>query len=115
MLRLAGQGKPLRVVNDQRCTPSYTADVASAAAALIAPERTGLFHVTNAGGCTWYEFAAEIFRQAGVRADLTPITTRSSGPPPRRPAVSASSRTAKLASPPGPSALAADLAERKKH
>ena len=65
MLRLAGQGKPLRVVDDQRCTPSYTADVADAAAALIERGRDGLYHVTNAGDCTWYEFAAEIFRQAG--------------------------------------------------
>src|SRR5437868_6108102 len=49
MLRVAAQGKPLRVVNDQHCTPSYTADVAATAAALIATGRHGLFHVTNSG------------------------------------------------------------------
>src|SRR5262249_8549339 len=47
MLRLAGQGKPLRVVADQQCTPSYTVDIASAAAALIQTERFGLYHLTN--------------------------------------------------------------------
>jgi dTDP-4-dehydrorhamnose reductase len=51
MLRVAGQGKPLRVVNDQRCTPSYTVDVATAAAALIAAGAEGLFHVTSGGEC----------------------------------------------------------------
>src|SRR5205807_4931258 len=55
MLRVAGQGKPLRVVNDQRCTPSYTADVAEAAAGLIRAGASGLFHVTNTGSCSWYE------------------------------------------------------------
>src|SRR5207253_8347285 len=75
MLRVAAQGKPLRVVNDQHCTPSYTADVADAAAALIRCGARGLFHVTSGGSCSWYEFAAEIFRQAGVTADLSPTTS----------------------------------------
>lgn len=85
MLRVAGQGKPLRVVNDQRCTPSYTADVADTAAALIAAGATGLFHVTNGGSCTWYELAAETFRLAGVQADLTPITSAQFGAAAKRP------------------------------
>src|SRR6185312_9706585 len=73
MLRLAGQGKPLRVVNDQRCTPSYTVDVAETAARLVSAGAAGLFHITNAGSCTWFEFAAEIFRLARLKHDLTPI------------------------------------------
>jgi dTDP-4-dehydrorhamnose reductase len=88
MLRLAGQGRPLRVVNDQRCTPSFTADVAAATAVLIAIGARGLYHVTNAGDCTWYEFAREIFRAARVRADLTPITSAEFGAPAQRPAYS---------------------------
>lgn len=118
MLRLAGQGKPLRVVNDQRCTPSFTADVAAATAALIAAEARGLYHVTNAGDCTWYEFAREIFRLAGVRADLTPITSLEFGAAARRPAYSVLAN-AKLAavgmSAPRawPEALAAYLSERR--
>jgi dTDP-4-dehydrorhamnose reductase len=88
MLRLAGQGKPLRVVDDQRCTPSFTADVADAAVALIRTAKYGLYHLTNAGDCSWFEFAREIFRIAGVTADLAPITSDQFGAPARRPAYS---------------------------
>lgn len=88
MLRLAGQGKPVRVVNDQRCTPSATADVAQALVDLIRADAAGLLHVTNGGDCTWYELAKEIFRQTDARVDLTPITTAEFGAAARRPAYS---------------------------
>ena len=88
MLRVAGQGKPLRVVNDQRCTPSFTSDVAAATAALIATGAFGLYHVTNAGNCTWYELAREVFRASGVTADLTPISSSEFNAPARRPSYS---------------------------
>lgn len=119
MLRVAGQGKPLRVVNDQRCTPSFTADVAATTADLIRVGATGLFHVTSGGDCTWYEFAGEIFRAAGVSADLAPITSAEFGAPARRPAYSVLSNE-KLrqvgVTPPRfwRDALAAYLAERGK-
>lgn len=120
MLRLAREGKPLRVVNDQTCTPSYTADVADATAALIRCGASGLFHVTNGGACTWYEFAAELFRVAGVKPSLTPITSAQYGAAAQRPAYSVLSN-AKLAAS-GISApqhwraaLAAYLAERASH
>ena len=117
MLRVAGQGKPLRVVNDQRCTPSYTVDVAQATAALIAAGASGLFHVTSAGSCTWYEFASEIFRLSGLKPSLTPITSAEFGAAARRPAFSvlanAKLAAAGVAPPrPWPDALAAYLAER---
>jgi dTDP-4-dehydrorhamnose reductase len=118
MLRVAGQGKPLRVVNDQFCTPSYTKDVAAAIVGLIATGANGLFHATNAGATTWHELAAETFRLAGVTADLTPIPTRERNDPARRPPYSVLS-TAKLATvgvaPPRPwrEALAAYLEERR--
>lgn len=118
MLRVAGQGKPLRVVADQRCTPSYTADVATASAALIQSTATGLYHITSGGSCSWYELAAEIFRQSGVRADLTPIATSERNDPARRPPFSVLSNE-KLASvgvkPPRAwtEALAAYLQERQ--
>ncbi|MBX9579215.1 MAG: NAD(P)-dependent oxidoreductase [Gemmataceae bacterium] len=117
MLRVAGQGKPLRVVHDQRCTPTYTADLADAVAGLVRAGATGLYHVTSGGDCTWYEFAAEIFRRSGASADLTPITTAEFGAAARRPAYSVLSN-AKLAAAgvpaprPWPEALAAYLAER---
>ena len=76
MLRLGREGKPLRVVADQRCTPSWTADVATASVALIERGAEGVYHVTNAGSCTWHEFARAIFELAGVAADLTPIARR---------------------------------------
>jgi dTDP-4-dehydrorhamnose reductase len=88
MLRLASQGKPIRVVADQRCTPSYTVDVADAVVGLIRGGAEGVFHVTNAGSCTWYEFAAEVFRQAGLKPSLTPITTAEFAAPARRPGYS---------------------------
>jgi dTDP-4-dehydrorhamnose reductase len=95
MLRVAGQGKPLRVVADQRCTPTYTADLADGIAELIEQGSTGLIHLTNAGDCSWYEFAAAIFRTAGVTADLTPISSAEFGAKAQRPiySVLGSSRT----------------------
>ena len=94
MLRLAGQGKPLRVVADQICTPTYTVDLAAATAALTATDRYGLYHLTNAGSCSWHEFAQAIFERAGVKADLTPITSREFGAAARRPAYSVLSSAA---------------------
>jgi dTDP-4-dehydrorhamnose reductase len=117
MLRLAREGKPVRVVSDQTCTPSSTVDVAEAVAALVRGGASGLFHVTNAGSCTWYEFAAEVFRLAGLKPSLTPITSAEYGAPARRPAYSVLSN-AKLASSgvalprPWREALAAYLAAR---
>ncbi len=118
MLRVATQGKPLRVVNDQRCTPSYTADVAAATVALLERGATGLFHVTNSGDCTWYEFAAEIFRQEGLKPELVPVTSAEFGAVAKRPAYSVLS-TAKLLAHgipplrPWHEALAAYLTERQ--
>jgi dTDP-4-dehydrorhamnose reductase len=88
MLRVAGQGKPLRVVADQTCTPSFTVDVATATAALVPTGRYGLYHVTNSGSCSWHDFARTIFQQAGVTADLTAIPSREYPAPARRPGYS---------------------------
>ena len=63
-------------------------------AALATTERYGLYHVTNSGSCSWYEFAAAIFTQAGVKAELAPITSREFGAPARRPAYSVLSTSA---------------------
>jgi len=118
MLRVAGQGKPLRVVADQLCTPSYTVDVATATAALLGTNRFGLYHLTNAGSCTWYDFAKTIFEQAGVTADLTAITSKEFGATARRPGYSvlAGGKYAALNVPllrPWREALGAYLVERK--
>ena len=97
MLRVAGQGKPLRVVSDQICCPSFTLDVARASCEMIEIGRSGLFHLTNSGHCTWHEFAAEIFRLSRVTADLTPITSIEFGAAARRPAYSVLDNCAALA------------------
>lgn len=85
ILNAAAQGKTLRVVDDQRCTPSATTDMAGVIADLIAADAVGLFHATNSGSCTWFEFAAEVIRQAGVTADLSPCRTAERADPARRP------------------------------
>jgi dTDP-4-dehydrorhamnose reductase len=85
MLHLAGQGKALRVVADQVCTPSYTVDVAIATAALVPTGRYGLYHLTNTGSCSWYELARSIFEREQVRADLSPVTSREYGAAAERP------------------------------
>jgi dTDP-4-dehydrorhamnose reductase len=88
MLRLAAEGKPIRVVNDQQCTPSYTADVAATTAALIASGRFGLYHVTNTGATNWYEVAKAAFEILNIQANLTAIPTRDYPTPARRPSFS---------------------------
>lgn len=88
MLRLAEQGKPLRVVADQHCTPSYVPHVARAILFLAEREHYGLFHVVNAGATSWYDFAAEIFRQSQLDVSLEPITTAQYGAKAPRPSYS---------------------------
>ncbi len=88
MLRLAREGEAIRVVDDQTLAPTSTADLASALELLVATEAFGTYHVTNAGACTWRQFAATIFELAGVEADLRPTTTEAYGAPARRPSYS---------------------------
>ncbi len=88
MLRLAGQGKPLKVVDDQHCTPTSTANLAEATVKLLAADAAGLFHAINAGATTWHRLAAEIFRRSQLSVDLTPITSVEFKAPARRPAYS---------------------------
>lgn len=93
MLRLGGGGVEVCVVGDQRCTPSYVPHVARAilflaGVAVAGKAPWGIYHVTNGGATTWYEFAAEIFRQAGMDVSLRPISTAAYGAAARRPAYS---------------------------
>ena len=74
MLKAAAQGRALRVVDDQICTPTSARELAVKSLALMKSGATGLFHMTNTGQCSWHEFAAEIFRRAGIKADLSPCT-----------------------------------------
>ncbi len=93
ILHRATSGEPLRVVADQRCTPSFAPHVARAVCFLLdigrgVPAPWGTYHVTNAGATTWYEFAVELLRRAGIRAEVTAITTAEYGALAPRPAYS---------------------------
>ena len=86
MIRLAEGGRPIRVVNDQVLTPTYTRDLAEKIEELIQTEVYGLYHITNSGECSWYEFAAKIFELLDLNPDLGPTTTAEYGAQARRPA-----------------------------
>jgi dTDP-4-dehydrorhamnose reductase len=76
-------------VNDQIGAPTYTRDLARALAEVAFIAETGIFHATNDGACTWYEFAREILRRAGVTpVSLEPCRTDEYPTPARRPAKS---------------------------
>lgn len=77
ILDKAGKVKPLRVVNDQRGSPTYSVDLAAATALLVERRDCGLYHVVNRGSCSWYEFAVEILSCAGIEdAGIIPVMTR---------------------------------------
>ena len=65
--------KEIRVVNDQRGSPTYTKDLANAAKELIRNYRYGAYHITNRGACTWFEFAKEILKNANSKTKVIPI------------------------------------------
>ena len=85
MLRLGRQGKPLRIVDDQHCTPSYVPHVAQAILFLLEAGHFGTYHVVNRGATTWHGFASEIFRQSRMQVETERITTAEYGAPAPRP------------------------------
>ena len=85
MIRLASEGKPIKVVNDQVLTPTFTADLAEKIKELIKANAQGLFHITNTGQCSWYEFAVNIFDLTGLNPELSATTTKEFGAKADRP------------------------------
>lgn len=80
MLKLSEKYDALRVVCDQIGTPTYTLDLAGLLADMMGTEKYGYYHATNEGGyISWYDFACEIFRQAGKSVAVTPVTTAEYG------------------------------------
>jgi dTDP-4-dehydrorhamnose reductase len=75
MIAKAKRGEPIRVVNDQVVTPTYTVDLARQIARVLTLKQYGLYHMTNEGSCSWYEFASAIFQLSGVTADVAPTTS----------------------------------------
>jgi dTDP-4-dehydrorhamnose reductase len=88
ILKLASTRPELSVVNDQRGTPTFTRDLASALVQLCRAPARGIVHVTNSGNCTWYEFAKEILRESGLPTKVKPVTTAEFPRPAPRPAYS---------------------------
>lgn len=75
MVRVARDGKPLRVVSDQTGSPTHTVDLAEATLDLVNANASGLFHATNAGQVTWFEFTRAILEEFNAPTDLQPITS----------------------------------------
>lgn len=80
MLNIGQKHDTLRVVCDQIGTPTYTYDLARLLVDMIETEKYGTYHATNEGGyISWYDFACEIFRQAGYPTKVLPVTTAEYG------------------------------------
>lgn len=75
MLNLSETHDELSVVNDQIGSPTYTYDLARLLVDMVETDKYGRYHATNEGLCTWYEFATEIFRQAGKEITVHPVTS----------------------------------------
>jgi len=75
MLKVARAGKPLTVIDDQHGSPTYTFDLARATLDLIDREVKGIWHLTNSDQTSWHDFAAAIFEELGVTAQLTRTTS----------------------------------------
>jgi dTDP-4-dehydrorhamnose reductase len=88
ILKLAATRSALDVVNDQRGSPTYTVDLARALIQLCRKNASGILHATNAGDCTWFEFAQEIIRGAGLPTIVRPLSSQQMARPAPRPAYS---------------------------
>ncbi len=93
MINKARSEGAVRVVTDQVLSPTFTADLAEKTRELIEYDAVGLFHLTNAGECSWFEFARGAFEIAGVEAEMEPIDTGQLQQRARRPAYSALATT----------------------
>ena len=86
MVRLAKQGEPLKVVDDQFGCPTFTRDLAGATRRLVEGGLPGTVNITNRGSTSWYEFATEVFRVGSFSVDLSPQSSSDLDRPAPRPA-----------------------------
>lgn len=103
ILGAAKQGQPLRVVNDQKGSPTYSRDLAAHTIRMIEAGCRGTYHLTNSGSCTWYQLAASAVEWAGLKdVQVLPVTTAEFPRPAPRPAnsVLANARLKREAFPP---------------
>ncbi len=88
ILKLAASRAALDVVNDQRGCPTYSVDLSRAIVELCRKSANGIVHVTNAGDCSWFEFAGEIVKGAGLTTEVRPVSSRQMARPAPRPVYS---------------------------
>ena len=89
MINKAKTDGMVSVVTDQALSPTFTADLAQKTKELVERDAAGLFHLTNAGECSWFEFARAVFDLAGVEVEMEPIETGETQRRARRPSYSA--------------------------
>lgn len=85
ILKLAASRPSLDVVDDQRGCPTYSVDLARAIIELCRKNASAIVHTTNAGNCSWFEFAREIVKRAGLATEVRPVGTRQMARPAPRP------------------------------
>ncbi|KOS66616.1 dTDP-4-dehydrorhamnose reductase [Lysinibacillus contaminans] len=88
MLKLAEEKTEIGVVHDQIGSPTYTVDLAEFLIELVQTEKYGIYHSTNSGTCSWYEFAKEIFKVTNKDIVVNPLTSEQFPRPAKRPAYS---------------------------
>jgi dTDP-4-dehydrorhamnose reductase len=88
ILKLAADRPTLDVVDDQRGSPTYVIDLARAIVALCRKNANGIVHLTNAGDCSWFEFAQQIVKSAGLATVVRPTSSAQMARPAPRPAYS---------------------------
>lgn len=88
ILKLAASRPVLDVVSDQRGCPTYSVDLARAIIELCRKRASGVVHTTNAGECSWFEFAREIVKDAGLPTEVRPVSSQQMARPAPRPAYS---------------------------
>ncbi len=88
MLKLAEEKTEIGVVHDQIGSPTYTVDLAEFLIELVQTEKYGIYHCTNSGTCSWYEFAKEIFKVANKAIVVNSLTSEQFSRPAKRPAYS---------------------------
>ncbi|MFB9274546.1 dTDP-4-dehydrorhamnose reductase [Cohnella cellulosilytica] len=89
MLQMAQSKKEITVVNDQIGSPTYTFDLASLIVELVRTDKYGVYHASNSGSCSWYEFAKAIFEEAGMKSiAVRPCSTEQYPRPAPRPSYS---------------------------
>jgi len=88
MIKAAKEGRKIKVVSDQILTPTSTKDVTEKLYELIQTGKYGIYHMTNTGECSWYDFALKIFKFTGLSPDISPVNSEEFGAKAKRPAYS---------------------------